>query len=256
MSRSRSVDTIDLSTTRGAYYDPATITQSGSRVIHISGQPGSSRDGHVPADYESQIHLSLLNLRKIILAAGADTQCIAEMTLYIVNYDPSLRQHTRHVQRFLGAHRPAMTLVPVAALAVPAWLFEVDAVVTLPEAPQIPATISDNAADETVDVVVIGAGLAGLSAAQDIVRAGLSCVVVEARDRVGGKTWSQNFGDSKGCVDLGAAWINDTNQAKMYGLAKRFNLELIEQNTTGNCAIENEAGKISSFPYGELPKVL
>ena len=108
---------------------------------------------------------------------------------------------------------------------------------------------------ENVDVVVIGAGLAGLTAARDIIRSGLSCVILEARDRVGGKTWSQELPDGKGTVDLGAAWINDVNQTRVYGLAKQYNAEFIEQNTAGNCAIQDGSGKISSFPYGELPRV-
>lgn len=41
-----------------------------------------------------------------------------------------------------------------------------------------------------VDVIVIGAGLAGLTAAYDLASHGLSVIVVEANDRVGGKTYS------------------------------------------------------------------
>ncbi|KAI5199168.1 hypothetical protein AUEXF2481DRAFT_68061 [Aureobasidium subglaciale EXF-2481] len=108
-------------------------------------------------------------------------------------------------------------------------------------------------ASESVDVVVIGAGLAGLTAARDLIKAGLSCIILEARDRVGGKTWSQELPDSKGTVDLGAAWINDVNQTQVYGLAKQYNAEFIEQNTTGNCAIQDASEKISTFPYGGLP---
>jgi monoamine oxidase len=110
------------------------------------------------------------------------------------------------------------------------------------------------AAAESYDVVVIGAGLAGLSAAQDVIRAGYSCVVLEARDRVGGKTWSQELA-SGGVVDLGAAWLNDTNQSKVIALAKRFGAELIEQNTSGNCVMQGSEGKITSFPYGQIPNV-
>ncbi|KAH0370074.1 amine oxidase, partial [Aureobasidium melanogenum] len=112
---------------------------------------------------------------------------------------------------------------------------------------------TNHVASKEVDVIIIGAGLAGLTAARDVIKSGLSCLILEARDRVGGKTWSQQLPDEKGTVDLGAAWINDVNQTQVYALAKQYNAELIEQNTTGNCAIQDASGAISSFPYGELP---
>ena len=105
-----------------------------------------------------------------------------------------------------------------------------------------------------MDVVVVGGGLSGLQAAHDIQRAGYSCVILEARDRVGGKTWSQ---PTKGgsVVDVGAAWINDSNQSRMFALAKRYDLELIEQNTNGNCAAHVPEMKALVFRYGEVPAV-
>jgi monoamine oxidase len=109
--------------------------------------------------------------------------------------------------------------------------------------------------NKTIDVVIIGAGLAGLSAARDILKAGLSCTILEARDRVGGKTWSQELPDSKGVVDLGAAWINDVNQTRVFALAKKYNAEFIEQNTIGEVAIQDTEGGVASFAYGELPPV-
>ncbi|MGZ8667622.1 MAG: FAD-dependent oxidoreductase, partial [Solirubrobacterales bacterium] len=44
------------------------------------------------------------------------------------------------------------------------------------------------------DVAVIGGGLAGLVAARDLVRGGASAVVLEARDRVGGRTLNADLG--------------------------------------------------------------
>lgn len=55
-------------------------------------------------------------------------------------------------------------------------------------------------------VVVVGAGLAGLSAADELMRAGVEVVVLEARDRVGGRVWSQTM-DNGAVVEMGAEFI-------------------------------------------------
>ncbi|KAJ9196022.1 hypothetical protein DTO164E3_6560 [Paecilomyces variotii] len=250
------VEQVDLSNTKAAYYAPVTVSKSSSTLIHISGQPGTSKDGHVPSDYESQIHLALLNLKKLIYAAGASIHHIAKINIYIVNYNPAERKHVRHIQRFLRGHRPATTLVPVQQLALPEWLIEIDAAVagpstTLIPAPRMPTSRLHSA--EVIDVIVIGGGLSGLTAAENVLKSGLSCVVFEARDRVGGKTWSSPLNIGTGVVELGAAWINDTNQSRAYALAKRFNAELILQNSNGDCVLQGFDGSCSTFPYGELP---
>ncbi|CAD0098413.1 unnamed protein product, partial [Aureobasidium mustum] len=115
---------------------------------------------------------------------------------------------------------------------------------------------------EEADVVVIGAGLAGLTAARDIIKSGLSCIILEARDRVGGKTWSQQLADGKGTVDLGAAWINDVNQTQVYALAKQYNAELIEQNTTGQrlirlvrCCSKEDVARIRDMCEADCQKL-
>ena len=64
------------------------------------------------------------------------------------------------------------------------------------------------AAEGRVDVVVIGAGFAGLTVATQLVAAGRSVVVLEARDRVGGRTESTVDGTGR-LVDSGGQFIND-----------------------------------------------
>ncbi|MBB2947770.1 monoamine oxidase [Actinoplanes lutulentus] len=59
-----------------------------------------------------------------------------------------------------------------------------------------------------MDVVIVGAGIAGLIARQELERAGYSTLVLEARDRVGGRTWTQRFPGCGTPVDLGAEWVS------------------------------------------------
>jgi monoamine oxidase len=108
---------------------------------------------------------------------------------------------------------------------------------------------------QKVDVVVVGAGISGLQAAYDIQKSGLSCVVLEARDRVGGKTLSVSPTKDGNVVDLGAAWINNTNQSKMFTMTKEFGLKTVVQNTVGDVVMQDLDGSVSTFPYGGLPTV-
>ena len=77
------------------------------------------------------------------------------------------------------------------------------------------------------EVVVIGAGLAGLRAATDLVAAGASVTVVEARDRVGGRVWSHRFADGQ-VAERGAEFI-DGNHTEVLALAADLGLALTER---------------------------
>ena len=63
---------------------------------------------------------------------------------------------------------------------------------------------------DPTDVIVVGAGLAGLQAAVQVQRAGKTVRVIEARDRVGGRTLSQDIGTAT--FDLGGQWLGPTQE--------------------------------------------
>ncbi|MFF8649631.1 flavin monoamine oxidase family protein [Streptomyces griseoluteus] len=71
----------------------------------------------------------------------------------------------------------------------------------------------------SVDVVIVGAGFAGLSAAERLVDMGVSVLVLEGRDRVGGRSFSGEVAGVK--VDLGATWVAERHTA-IRDLAKRL----------------------------------
>lgn len=60
---------------------------------------------------------------------------------------------------------------------------------------------------DLVDVIVIGAGAAGLTAANTLTAQGLEVVVLEARDRVGGRTLTVEIPDAPGYVEAGGMWV-------------------------------------------------
>jgi monoamine oxidase len=105
------------------------------------------------------------------------------------------------------------------------------------------------------DVVVIGAGLSGLQAAYSSQQAGLSVAVIEARDRVGGKVWSVPLASKRGMADLGAAWINDTLQPRIWAYVEKFGLHVIKQRLEGKAVMQRETGERIVFPYGITPEV-
>ncbi len=70
------------------------------------------------------------------------------------------------------------------------------------------------------DVIVIGGGFAGLAAARDLAEAGVAVAVLEGRDRLGGRTWTDRFPDTGEMVELGGSWFTPEHEVAPRELAR------------------------------------
>lgn len=78
----------------------------------------------------------------------------------------------------------------------------------------------------SADVLVVGAGAAGIAAARRLRARGLSVIVLEGRDRIGGRVWTDT---SMGLpLDLGAAWLHGADDNPLVPIAKKLGLDLVE----------------------------
>ena len=81
------------------------------------------------------------------------------------------------------------------------------------------------AAEQSCDVAIVGAGLAGLTSARILDAAGLGVLVLEARDRVGGRTLTERLDAEGAFIDHGGQWISP-GQDRIVALARELGVEL------------------------------
>ncbi len=86
-------------------------------------------------------------------------------------------------------------------------------------------------ADKHTEVVIVGAGFAGLSAARMLMRQGKKVAVLEARDRVGGRVKAAKIAGR--AIDAGGMWVGPT-QTRLLDLIKEYGLHTVPQFETGN----------------------
>jgi monoamine oxidase len=101
------------------------------------------------------------------------------------------------------------------------------------------------------DVIVVGAGLAGLVAARQLVAARREVLVLEARDRVGGRTVNASIGAGK-VVEMGGEWVGPT-QDRLLALAQDLRIETFPTFYEGRNLLEL-GGKIRRYK-GTIPRL-
>jgi monoamine oxidase len=110
-----------------------------------------------------------------------------------------------------------------------------------------------------VDVAVVGAGLAGLVAARDLLAAGLSVLVLEARDRVGGRLLNHTL-KGGAVVEVGGQWVGPT-QDRVLALAEELGVGLYPTYEEGehflavNGAVKRYSGDDFALPEDALADV-
>jgi putrescine oxidase len=100
----------------------------------------------------------------------------------------------------------------------------------------------------TRDVVVIGAGASGLTAATELKKAGLSVAVLEARERVGGRLWTEDIDGA--ILELGGQWVSPDQDALKQTIAE-LGLETYQRYRTGENVYVDAQGRRTRFE-GEI----
>ena len=104
-------------------------------------------------------------------------------------------------------------------------------------------------------VIVVGAGIAGLVAARALQLAGVDVVVVEGRDRIGGRTYTIDVAGA--AVDLGASWIHDGAGSPMLPLVDALGIERMPASNTGIALGASVLNRVEgSFPDIEAREAL
>lgn len=77
---------------------------------------------------------------------------------------------------------------------------------------------------DPADVIVIGAGLAGLTAARDLAEIGLTVLILEARERIGGRTYARQVSGTTATVDFGGTWVRPKEHPAIMAELARYHI--------------------------------
>jgi monoamine oxidase len=238
------------------WYSHSLSLDKNNRLITTSGIIAQRKDGTFPPTLAEQIPTILSNVEAALHGAGATRRDIVQMRFYVVGWEMSTAGDVMGpLIKWLDGLKPATTLVPVTALAFPEAKIEIETIAAITGSARPWNSLDSHITNNTttalshapppieIDVIVVGGGFSGMSAAYDLKKAGIKSIVLEARHRIGGRSWSTKLKSGPGYVDLGATWINNKTQPAVYALAQEFGLETYAQYLDGVDVYEGVDGK-------------
>jgi len=103
-------------------------------------------------------------------------------------------------------------------------------------------SLSEKEIVQSIDVIVVGAGVAGISAAAELQKQGKSVLVLEARDRLGGRTWSVRH--KSVLLEMGASWLHGLENNPLVPLARKEGLSLLAPTDWNHNVSYDDAGEV------------
>lgn len=122
---------------------------------------------------------------------------------------------------------------------------------------KLPEEISKMSSELVTDVIIIGAGLTGLSLARELTDLGKDILVLEARDRIGGRIHTYSTSDGAP-VEMGATWFFP-HFRNLFSALKELNIDLMEQYMKGGTMYESDSKtpprKVNSSDDGDMFRI-
>ncbi|RYY63581.1 MAG: FAD-dependent oxidoreductase, partial [Chitinophagaceae bacterium] len=99
-------------------------------------------------------------------------------------------------------------------------------------------------------VIILGAGFAGLAAANALVKKGIKVTVLEARNRIGGRVFSHKIPGEELVVELGAEWVGNSH-TRIHELCKEFDLELLNNQFETHLLYKGQYAPKNKWSYSD-----
>lgn len=117
-----------------------------------------------------------------------------------------------------------------------------------------PANATPDNRPRTAEVIVIGAGMAGLAATRQLADWDYDVILLEARDRIGGRTWTET---SLGLpLDLGASWIHGVNKNPLTALADRVNAPRVATDYDSITRYKSDGSEMSNQEDADIDSLI